>query len=460
MPRNGSGSFSLVTNSWSPATNGVPATAGDFQTLINDVATALTQSVSKDGQTPLTGDLPAGGNKITGLEAGTASGDSLRWEQLFSQGVIADIASASTVDIGGQLTSFLNVTGTTTITSFGTNYNGPRYLKFAGALTLTHSSSLVLPASTNITTAAGDVAIVMPISGGWQVAAYQRAAGLPVFPGPLSTSGITGAAESGAKSSITSLTGLTSPVAEIRQIQPISASVSANALTISASALSLEFRSATLTSGAVSFVEGTPSNLVISSGSTLGTVSGQQSRIVVLAINNAGSIELAAVNLSGGNDLSETGLISTTAEGGAGAADSASTVYSTTARTNVSYRVIGYIESTQATAGTWATAPSTIQGAGGQALTAMSSLGYGQTWQTVTRNAGTNYYNTTGKPITLSLIVTAGSTTVAISVDGVFVAQEIIAATSVVTLTAIIPPGSVYSITNAGTATYTAVELR
>jgi hypothetical protein len=151
------------------------------------------------------------------------------------------------------------------------------------------------------------------------------------------------------------------------QLQSIGASVAASALTISASALSLEFRSATLGSGTVTRVSGTPANLVISSGSTLGTVNGVQSRIAVLAINNAGTIELAAVNVAGGNDLSETGVISTTAEGGAGAADSASVVYSTTARSNLAYRVIGYIESTQATAGTWATAPSTIQGNGGRA---------------------------------------------------------------------------------------------
>jgi hypothetical protein len=72
------------------------------------------------------------------------------------------------------------------------------------------------------------------------------------------------------------------------------------------------------------------------------------------------------VNMAGGVDLSETGLISTTAEGGAGAADSATVVYSTTARSSLAYRALGYIESTQATAGTWATAPSTIQGQGGQ----------------------------------------------------------------------------------------------
>jgi hypothetical protein len=83
----------------------------------------------------------------------------------------------------------------------------------------------------------------------------------------------------------------------------------------------------------------------------------------VIAINNAGTIELAVINVAGGNDLSETGLISTTAI--SASATSNSVFYSTTARTNVAYRVVGYVESTQATAGTWATAPSTIQGQGG-----------------------------------------------------------------------------------------------
>lgn len=230
----------------------------------------------------------------------------------------------------------------------------------------------------------------------------------------------------------------------VKQIQPISASVAANALTISASALSLDFRSATLGSGAVTTVSGTPSNLVISSGSTLGTVSGQQSRIAVLALNNAGTIELAAVNVAGGNDLTETGVISTTAEGGAGAADSANVIYSTTARTNVAYRVIGYVESTQATAGTWATAPSTIQGAGGNAVTAMSSLGYGQTWQSVSRTSGTTYYNTTGRPIvyaTGQVAFSGVNGNVSIAING---------GTSLVIAICVVPSGSNYGHSGGG----------
>lgn len=84
MARNGSGTYNLLINSWNPATNGVSATAVDWQNLINDVAAALTQSLSADGQTPMTGNLNAGNNKITGLAAGTSSGQSIRWEQVFT----------------------------------------------------------------------------------------------------------------------------------------------------------------------------------------------------------------------------------------------------------------------------------------------------------------------------------------------------------------------------------------
>ncbi len=209
MARNGSGGYSLLTNTWNPAVNGVTATAADWQALINDVATAIQQSISADGQTPITGNLQMGGNKLTGLAAGSGTGQSLRYDQLFSQGALTDIASAATVDIGAQLTNFLRVTGTTGITSFGTNYNGPRFLIFAGAVLLTHSATLVLPGAANITTAANDALIAIPISGGWQVVAYTKAAGIPAVAGPLSSSGITGAAASGANSDITSLTALT-----------------------------------------------------------------------------------------------------------------------------------------------------------------------------------------------------------------------------------------------------------
>jgi len=186
MARNGSGQFDLLVNSWNPAINGVLATAGDYQALINDIAAALTQSVSRDGQTPMTGNLPMGNNKITGVAAGTGTGEALAFQQLFSQGVMSDLASTATTDIGLQNTNFLRITGNTTITSFGSNYRGPRFLVFEGVVTLTHSSTLVLPGNANITTAAGDVLIAIPgatlgTADKWLVVAYQKANTAPGY---------------------------------------------------------------------------------------------------------------------------------------------------------------------------------------------------------------------------------------------------------------------------------------
>jgi len=94
-----------------------------------------------------------------------------------------NVASASTCDIGAAAALKVAITGTTTITSFGTAPHALRLIKFAGALTLTHNAtSLVLPGAANIATAANDRAIaVSDGSGNWYVVAYQRANGKPVI---------------------------------------------------------------------------------------------------------------------------------------------------------------------------------------------------------------------------------------------------------------------------------------
>lgn len=391
----------------------------------------------------------------------------------------ATVASASTTDIGAVNSFFVQVTGTTTITSFGTTYSGVRIVRFAGALTLTHSSSLVLPGAANITTAAGDFLIAIPNGNpgsGYRVVSYVRNAALPIVAGAVTSSALTmsearvlgrlssgsGAIEELTTAQLSSLLSIRAP------IFPITATVGSNALTLTLNATVLDFRSSTLGSGTVNTrTVSSPISLTISSGSTLGTVSGQASRIVVLAIDNAGTVELAAVNLAGGVNLDETGLISTTAEGGAGAADSASVIYSTTARSNVPYRVVGYVESTQATAGTWATAPSTIQGAGGQALASMQSLGYGQTYSVVTRTAGVTYYNTTGKPIVLCSNINttgaAGNTSIQFNGGGpayVYVNSGAGTGPCASFGSIVIPPGFSYVLTDNSVSARSNFELR
>lgn len=97
------------------------------------------------------------------------------------------VASASTTDLGAANSQNINISGTTTITSFGTVANGIRKsVRFAGALTLTHNgTSLILPGSANITTAANDTLEAMSLGGGnWIILDYRRASGLPLVTPP------------------------------------------------------------------------------------------------------------------------------------------------------------------------------------------------------------------------------------------------------------------------------------
>ena len=89
------------------------------------------------------------------------------------------VASAATTDIGAILSQNVTITGTTTITSFGTVAAGTvRNVVFSGALTLTHNAtSLILPYGASITTAARTAIRAVSLgSGNWRVTDYQPAA--------------------------------------------------------------------------------------------------------------------------------------------------------------------------------------------------------------------------------------------------------------------------------------------
>lgn len=310
------------------------------------------------------------------------------------------------------------------------------------------------------------------------------------------------------------------------QIQSITASVSANALTVTLNPTLLDFRSPTLASGAVNTVP-IPNalSLTVPSGVSLATIPTQSSRFVLLALYNGGNPVLGISNLFGTN-LDETtlinsnpiattctftgaiavttGILTLTAVGTGtvaigmslagtgipsgitapsnvyikslltgtlGAVGStyqtnttiavASTVltgsagvgvYSASAVTASPFRVVGFLDSTQAVAGTWAAAPTALQGSGGEALTALSSLGYGQTWQNVTasRVLGTVYYNTTGKPIFVNVNINGSPTAgyVNLYVDGIWLgrngASAIASGSLFGTVSGVVPNGSSY----------------
>ena len=238
-----------------------------------------------------------------------------------------------------------------------------------------------------------------------------------------------------------------------RKLESITCTQSAGALTFTLNPTIMAIRSPTLTTGVPSTVQvDTAIALSLPSGGTLGFPTTISGRIIQVLMSNG---ELAVISLSGGVSLSEEGVINTTAISAASTANNV--FYSTTARTGLTYRVVGAVDVVN-TAGAWGS-PTLVQPMGGNALTAMSSLGYGQTWQNVTRTSGVTYYNLTGKPITL--VMTATAQTITQNVNGVTVLSSTGFSTATLNTSLIIPVNASYSWTLvAGAGSQSFSELR
>lgn len=128
------------------------------------------------------------------------------------------------------------------------------------------------------------------------------------------------------------------------------------------------FRDATAATGTITSLNITAAtSLVLSSGSTLGTANNTAFRVWIVGFNDGGTFRLGAINCTASNasstyPLGQFPIASSTAEGGAGAADSAGVFYTGTAVTSKPYTVLAYItyESGLSTAGTWSSGPTRL----------------------------------------------------------------------------------------------------
>ena len=94
MSRNGSGTYSLPAGN--PVVTGTTISSTWANNTLSDIASALTDSVAADGQTPMTGNLDMNTNKIVGLVAGTASGEAVEFAQFSTPTFTGNVTMTST----------------------------------------------------------------------------------------------------------------------------------------------------------------------------------------------------------------------------------------------------------------------------------------------------------------------------------------------------------------------------
>jgi len=94
MSRNGSGTYTLPAGN--PVVTGTTIASTWANSTLSDIQNALTQSIAADGQTPITGSLAMGNNKITGMGAATAAGDAVEFAQFSTPTFTGDVTMLST----------------------------------------------------------------------------------------------------------------------------------------------------------------------------------------------------------------------------------------------------------------------------------------------------------------------------------------------------------------------------
>lgn len=100
MSFNGSGLFSINT-SGQPVVASTLISASVFNAFTADVATGLSTTICKDGQTTITANIPFAGFRLTGLGAGSAAGHSVRYEQIL--GVVTTAGDLLQASAAGAL---------------------------------------------------------------------------------------------------------------------------------------------------------------------------------------------------------------------------------------------------------------------------------------------------------------------------------------------------------------------
>lgn len=107
MSYNGSGTFQ-INSTGQPVVTGTTISSTVFNAFTADIATGLTNCITKDGQQTVTANIPIGGFKLTGIGVATTTGDALSYGRA---GNLTTLTLTGALTYGG-VTLTASVTGT------------------------------------------------------------------------------------------------------------------------------------------------------------------------------------------------------------------------------------------------------------------------------------------------------------------------------------------------------------
>ena len=145
MSRDGSGNFNLIAGN--PVTTGTTIASTWANGTLSDIATALTNSIAKNGETIPTGNLPMGGYKHTGVANASARTDYAAYGQVQDSGsqYLTGVAGADTITASvtglaayatGQTFRFVSAGANTGAVTLNINALGAKAVTKAGATAL------------------------------------------------------------------------------------------------------------------------------------------------------------------------------------------------------------------------------------------------------------------------------------------------------------------------------------
>jgi hypothetical protein len=136
MAFNGSGTYNLPAGN--PVVTGTTISSSTTNTTNSDIATALTNCITRDGQSTPSANLPMNAKKLTGLAAGTSAGDSVRYEQvlLLAGGTMTGAITFAAGQFGTNVNTFLTTPSSANLAAALTDETGSGAAVFANTPTL------------------------------------------------------------------------------------------------------------------------------------------------------------------------------------------------------------------------------------------------------------------------------------------------------------------------------------